>query len=113
MTRLAIGNSFLAFRLQVNHIATAQMAILLLPLLLRTAAKGTTPHVVFVSSGAHRHSPPLKPSTSDQGILNWLNDDSGWVEKSLSVPMPLTFLNPQGYNEVTLSVNKTPEPLFR
>jgi retinol dehydrogenase 12 len=60
----------------VNHLATAQLAILLLPLLLRTASNGTTPRLVFVSSASHHSSPPLKPPTSDQGILDWLNDPS-------------------------------------
>ena len=63
-------------RLQVNHIATAQLAVLLLPLLLRTASKGTTPRLVFVSSSAHYWIPSLKSPTSDQGILEWLNERS-------------------------------------
>jgi len=63
-------------QLQVNHLATAQLAILLLPLLLRTASMGATPRLVFVSSASHHSSPPLTSSTSDQGILDWLNDPS-------------------------------------
>ena len=69
-------DSSLASRLQVNHLATAQVAILLLPLLLRSASKGATPRLVFVSTAAHHSSPPLKPQTGDQGILEWLNDQS-------------------------------------
>ena len=76
MTTIVTGCSFPEYRVQVNHLATAQLAILLLPLLLQTASKGTTPRLVFVSSGAHHRSPPLKPPTSDQGILDWLNDRS-------------------------------------
>ena len=67
-------SSFPASRVQVNHLATAQIAILLLPLFLRTASKGTTPRLVFVSTAAHYWSPPLKPPTSDRSILDWLND---------------------------------------
>ena len=63
-------------RVQVNHLATALLSILLLPLLLRTTSKDTTPRLVFVSSAARYWSPPLKPPTSDQGILDWLNDRS-------------------------------------
>lgn len=70
-----IGDPSPAPRLQVNHLATAQLAILL-PLLLRTASKGATPRLVFVSSGSHHWSPPLKPPASDQGILGWLNGPS-------------------------------------
>ena len=69
-------DSSLASRLQVNHLATAQVAILLLPLLLRSASKGATPRLVFVSTALHHISPPLKPPTDDQGILEWLNDQS-------------------------------------
>ena len=73
---IAVVGSPPASRVQVNHLATAQLSILLLPLLLRTASKDTTPRLVFVSSAAHYWSPPLKPPTSDQGILDWLNDRS-------------------------------------
>ena len=76
VTVIVDGGSFLGSRVQVNHLATAQIAILLLPLLLRTASKGTAPCLVFVSSVVHYWSPPLKPPTSDQGILDWLNDQS-------------------------------------
>ena len=73
---LVTADSSATPRVQVNHLATAQVAIFLLPLLLRTASMGTIPRLVFVSSGAHHWSPPLRPPTSDQGILNWLNDKS-------------------------------------
>ena len=76
ITVLVTGDPSPASRLQVNHLATAQLAILLLPLLLRTASKGSNPHLVFVSSAAHHWSPPLKSPISDQGILEWLNDPS-------------------------------------
>ncbi|KAF9651640.1 hypothetical protein BDM02DRAFT_3267016 [Thelephora ganbajun] len=63
-------------QLQVNHLVAAQLAILLLPLLLRTASKDIAPRLVFVSSSARHWSPPLKLPTSNQGILDWLNDRS-------------------------------------
>lgn len=72
-------------QVQVNHLATAQVAILLLPLLLRTASMGTTPRLVFVSTAAHHTSPPLRPPTSDQGILDWLNDKSTTMRARYSV----------------------------
>lgn len=76
VTPFMTGCSFY-HRLQVNHLATAQLAILLLPLLLQTArSTGATPRLVFVSSAAHHFSPPLKSQTSEQGTLDWLNDQS-------------------------------------
>ena len=76
VTTPVTANSSATPRVQVNHLATAQLTILLLPLLLRTASMGITPRLVFVSTGAHHSSPPLRPPTSDQGILDWLNDKS-------------------------------------
>lgn len=49
-----MSHTNLCFRLQVNYVSHALLAVLLLPRLLNTATKnGTLSRVVFVTSGAH------------------------------------------------------------
>lgn len=61
-------------RLHVNHLATVQISLLLLPLLRRTASLGSTPRLVIVSSDTHLWADLSAEAKSDGGILQTLND---------------------------------------
>lgn len=61
-------------RLQVNHLATVQMSLLLLPMLRRTASLGSTPRLVLVSSDTHLWTDLSTEAKLDCGIIPALND---------------------------------------
>ncbi|KIJ25765.1 hypothetical protein M422DRAFT_55811 [Sphaerobolus stellatus SS14] len=50
---------------QINHLSTALLAILLLPAQMKTPQAGQTPRLVFVSSTAHHLAVPFKDYTAD------------------------------------------------
>ncbi|KAI1748129.1 short-chain dehydrogenase/reductase [Xylaria castorea] len=64
---------------QVNVLSTALMAVLLLPILRSTAAKGTTPHLTFVNSNGHDMAKRewLGP---DGSLLQASNKEEGWID---------------------------------
>ncbi|KAI0855304.1 short-chain dehydrogenase/reductase [Xylaria cubensis] len=66
---------------QVNVLSTALMAVLLLPLLRSTAAKGSIPHLTFVNSSAHDMVKRewLGP---DGNLLQASNKEEGWVAEN-------------------------------
>ena len=70
----AVSDWQVLFRLQVNHLATAQLSLSLLPLLRRTASLGSTPRLVLVSSDTHLWVDLSTEARSGRGILPALND---------------------------------------
>ncbi|KAL2139964.1 hypothetical protein VTI28DRAFT_4441 [Corynascus sepedonium] len=66
--------------LQVNVLSTAQLALHLMPLLLRTAQErgpSSRPHLVFVTSDNHMTIKFPEQDSSD-GILRRMNDEEQW-----------------------------------
>ncbi|KAI1298821.1 short-chain dehydrogenase/reductase [Xylaria venustula] len=66
---------------QVNVLSTALMAVLLLPILRSTAARGSTPHLTFVNSNGHDLAKRewLEPEGS---LLQASNREKGWVAEN-------------------------------
>ena len=78
-----VANFRVLRRLQVNHLTTAQMSLLLLPLLRRTASLGSIPRLVIVTSVGHHFADiPTLGAKSDSGILPTLND-KGYLTSSV------------------------------
>jgi retinol dehydrogenase-12 len=63
------------YSIQVNHLSTALLALLLLPSQITTTASGPTPRLVILSSDAHYLVGPVEDS-SDPKILEKLSDES-------------------------------------
>ena len=69
---------------QVNALATALMAIMLLPLLRRTArTTGTRPHLTIVNS--YGHAMVEKEWLTSRSLLQAANDPKGWDSKNCYV----------------------------
>ena len=90
------SNRLISCRLQVNHLATVQVSLLLLPLLRRTASLGSTPRLVVVSSDTHLWVDLSKEAKSDRGIIPTLNDKTTLVSP----------LNRRGGRRLTFSFTK-------
>ncbi|KAI0398683.1 short-chain dehydrogenase/reductase [Xylaria palmicola] len=94
---------------QVNVLSTALMAVLLLPILRSTAARGSTPHVTFVNSNSHDLAKRewLGP---DGSLLQAANKEEGWVaENSYSMVKLATMAVMQYIAKITAGGAGSPE----
>ena len=70
-------------RLQINHLGTVQVSLLLLPLLRRTASLGSIPRLIVTSSDAHLWADLSAEAKSERGIILTLNDKEYFTQSVL------------------------------
>ncbi|KAI0965236.1 short-chain dehydrogenase/reductase [Xylaria arbuscula] len=94
---------------QVNVLSTALMAVLLLPILRSTAARGSTPHLTFVNSNGHDLAKRewLGP---DGSLLQASNKEKGWVAEDSYSMVKLEGMAVMQHIAKTITTSSTGSP---
>ncbi|KAF8526875.1 hypothetical protein BU17DRAFT_39929 [Hysterangium stoloniferum] len=80
------------YSLQVNHLSTALLCLLLLPAMLKTKASGPTPRVVILSSDMHHAAVPFEEGLNPH-VLKRLSDSEYSTPSYALAISSLAFLN--------------------